>query len=182
SFACFIKQLDMFFKEKEVLIELSLLGSFYSPYWMSYDDVTIFIKGYCTELFCIIACSSKKKFEGVLLFKLDMTSLKSEDIKIFKGFDMSVKSWEDEEFDVISISKKLWKKLEDLEEAIFFLILVMMTWPGIASELGGYIHIRDRTLEDDHEGTNCALDIKQKEKGIAVRSVTDNENELNDWN
>nr|GEZ77249.1 cation/H+ exchanger, cation/H+ exchanger, CPA1 family [Tanacetum cinerariifolium] len=102
----------MFFKEKEVLIELSLLGSFYSPYWMSYDDVTIFIKGYCTELFCITACSSKKKFEGVLLFKLDMTSVKSEDIKIFKGFDMSVKSWEDEEFDVISITCSSKKKFE----------------------------------------------------------------------
>ncbi|GKB53085.1 cation/H+ exchanger, CPA1 family protein [Tanacetum coccineum] len=221
-FASFIIQLDMLFKDQEVLINLSLFGLFPSPCLFPYDDVTIFIKGYCTELFCIIVCSSEKTFEGVLLYKLDMTLLKSEDIEIFKRVDMSDKSWEDEEFnDFISMSMKLWKKLKDLEEAIFFVDLghdnLAYYRPGIASELGGYIHIRDRTynylysfhlktntvslssmpllvlptskvslwecrLEDDHEGTNCALDIKQEEKEIAVRSVTDNENELSDWN
>nr|GEX31315.1 cation/H+ exchanger, cation/H+ exchanger, CPA1 family [Tanacetum cinerariifolium] len=221
SFACFIIQLDMLFKKKEVLIKLSLFGLFPSPCSFPYDDMSIFIKGYCTELFCIIVCSSEKTFEGVLLYKLDMTSLKSEDMEIFKGLDMSDKSWEDEDFDVISMSMELWKDLEDLEEAIFFVDLghddLTYYRSGIASELGGYIHIRDRTynylysfhlktntvslssmpslvlptskvslwecrLEDDHKGTNCALDIKQEEKGIAVRSVTDDENELNDWN
>nr|GFA33987.1 hypothetical protein CTI12_AA004330 [Tanacetum cinerariifolium] len=38
-------------------------------------------------------------------------------------FDMSDKSWEDEEFDLISMSMELWKGLEDLEEAIFFVDL-----------------------------------------------------------
>ncbi|PWA34801.1 hypothetical protein CTI12_AA615670 [Artemisia annua] len=146
-FACFIIQLDILVKDKEVLIKLSLLGSYPTPSSVHCDDVTYFLKGYCTELFCIMVGFREKTLEAVHLFKLDMTSVKSEDMERFKGLDMSYKRWEEEDLDDIVMSMKLWKELVDLKDAIFFVDLgrdnLAYYRPGIASELGGYIYICD---------------------------------------
>jgi hypothetical protein len=89
----------------------------------------------------------EKTLEAAHLFKLDMTSVKSEDMERFKGLDMSYKRWEEEDLDDILMSMKLWKELVDLKDAIFFVDLgrdnLAYYRPGISSELGGYIYICD---------------------------------------
>ncbi|GKA13612.1 hypothetical protein Tco_0693258, partial [Tanacetum coccineum] len=147
-FACFIIQLDILVKDKEVLIKLSLLGSYPTPLWVHCDDVTYFLKGYSTELFCIMVGFREQTLEAAHLFKLDMTSVKSEDMERFKGLDMSCKRWEEDDLKDILMSMKLWKELVDLKDAIFFVDHGRdnLTYykPGMASELGGYIYICDR--------------------------------------
>ncbi|GJW88583.1 hypothetical protein Tco_0163923 [Tanacetum coccineum] len=167
SLNSFIIQLNILVEDKEVLIKLLLLGANPYPSWMHKPCTTYFLKGHDTELFCIM------------------------------------------------------EKMVDLKDAIFFVDLgrdnLAYYRPRIASELGGYIQIRDKTnnilysyhvkentisissmpslvpptsnvsvwegrLEDDHGGTMCTVDSKQEENQIEVRSVTDNETRLDEWN
>ncbi|GJZ35633.1 cation/H+ exchanger, CPA1 family protein [Tanacetum coccineum] len=150
SFACFIIQLDISVKDKEVLIKILLLGACPCHSTEHCDDLTIFIKGYRTELFCIKVTFFEKRLQAVYVFKLDMTSVKSEDMERFKGLDMSCKSWHDmvDSFNDILTSMGLWEQLFDLQDAIFFVDHGRdnLTYykPGMASELGGYIYICDR--------------------------------------
>ncbi|GJR94427.1 hypothetical protein Tco_0266601 [Tanacetum coccineum] len=149
SFGCFIIQLDILVKDKEVLIKFLLLGACPCHSTEHCDDLTIFIKGYRTELFCIKVTFFEKRLQAVYVFKLDMTSVKSNDMERFKGLDMSYKSWHDmvDRFGDILTSMRLWERLFALEDAIVFVDLgrdnLVYYRPGIASELGGYIHIRD---------------------------------------
>nr|GEU49536.1 cation/H+ exchanger, cation/H+ exchanger, CPA1 family [Tanacetum cinerariifolium] len=118
DFAHFVIQVDILVKDKDVLIKFLLLGS--DP------------------------CTSR-----VYLFKLDITSVKPEDMEKFKEVDMSCKSWHDlEDFSDVLASMYLWEQLFDLKDGIFFVDLTRDNLtcyiPGIVSEPGGYIHIRDR--------------------------------------
>ncbi|PWA90716.1 hypothetical protein CTI12_AA098050 [Artemisia annua] len=187
------------------------------------DTVTYFLKGRGTELLCINVGFCKKRIEAVYFFKLNMASVNSEDLERFKSLDMSCKTWDDMENmeAIFHNSMRLWEQLFDLKDAIFFVDLggdkLGYYRPGIASEMGGYIHIRDEIdkilysynvkentiflssmpslvlpttevslwecrLENDHGGAKCTLDSKQEENQIVVRSVTDDEIGLNEWN
>ncbi|PWA86318.1 hypothetical protein CTI12_AA140910 [Artemisia annua] len=170
AFACFIIQLDILVKDKEVLIKFLLLGAYPTPSWLRYDDVTYIMKGYRTELFCFKVAFYENRLEAVCFFKLDMASVKSKDMERFKGLDMSCKSWHDmvDRFDDILMSMGLWEQLFDLQDAIFFLDLgrdnLAYYRPGIASELGGYIHIRDKM-------DNILYSYNVKENAISLSSM-----------
>nr|GEX54823.1 cation/H+ exchanger, cation/H+ exchanger, CPA1 family [Tanacetum cinerariifolium] len=170
--------------------------------------LTNFLKGYGTKLFCIMVTFK------VRLYKLDMTSLKSEDVKRFNKVEVYTGSNDcDKVYALMDAytSLRLWVKLVDLKDAIFFVDLgrnnLAYYRPGIASELGGYIHIRDtnnvfysyhvkdRTfslsfmpslvLPTSHVSIwECRLedDSKQEENQIEVKSITDNEIGLDEWN
>ncbi|GKD08622.1 hypothetical protein Tco_1188307 [Tanacetum coccineum] len=73
SFACFIIQLDILVKDKEVLIKTLLFGAYPTPSWLRYDDVTYIMKGYRTELFCFKVAFYENRPEAVCFYKLDMT-------------------------------------------------------------------------------------------------------------
>ncbi|PWA65731.1 hypothetical protein CTI12_AA333360 [Artemisia annua] len=66
----------------------------------------------------------------------------------FKDLDMTGMDWKEvEDYTDLNMSKNMWEELVDLKEAIFFLDLASdraYYRPAVASELGGYIHIRDR--------------------------------------
>ncbi|GJY93411.1 cation/H+ exchanger, CPA1 family protein [Tanacetum coccineum] len=162
--------LDISVKDKEVLIKFLLLGAYPSPSWLRYDDVTYIMKGYRTELFCFKVAFYENRPEAVCFYKLDMTSVKSEDMERFKGIDMSCKSWHDmvDSFNDILTSMGLWEQLFDLQDAVFFLDLgrdnLAYYRPGIASELGGYIHIRDKM-------DNILYSYHVKENTISLSSM-----------
>nr|GEX91038.1 cation/H+ exchanger, cation/H+ exchanger, CPA1 family [Tanacetum cinerariifolium] len=145
----FVIQLDILVKDKEVLINLLLIGATPIPSWYRSSDSSFFLKGYCTELFCIMVCFYEQKLEGVYIFKLDMTRVTSEEMERFKGLDMSSKRWQEvEDWTDVFMSQEIWEPLVDLKEAIFFVDLavdyLVYYRPAVASELGGYIHIRDK--------------------------------------
>ncbi|GKD52651.1 hypothetical protein Tco_1281627 [Tanacetum coccineum] len=164
-FSCFIIKFDILAKAKEVKIELSLLGSFPTPSWVHCDEVTYFLKGYCSDLFIVMVGFHHKIVEAVHLIRLNMTSVTLDDMDRFKGLDMRFKRWEEEDLDDMSMSMELWEGLVDLKDAIFFVDLVRDSMayyrPGIASELGGYIHIRDKV-------DNILYSYHVKEKTISL--------------
>ncbi|GKB18435.1 hypothetical protein Tco_0852358 [Tanacetum coccineum] len=95
----------------------------------------------------------EERLEAVHLFKLDMASIKTEEMERFKGFDMSCHRWEEwkeskDLWDLIMNSHDKWERLIDFKDALFFVDLardcLAYYRPAISSELGGYIHIRDR--------------------------------------
>ena len=149
SFATFVIQLDIVVKKKEVLINLLLLGAKPFPTYNCCTDWTSFLKGSCTELFCITVAFIEGKPGGVYFFKLDMTSLKSEERERFRDLDMTSMDWK--EVDVgdstfRNLSRIIWEEMVDLKDAVFFVDLSdhsVYYKPEIASDLGGYIHIRD---------------------------------------
>ncbi|PWA81719.1 hypothetical protein CTI12_AA185170 [Artemisia annua] len=146
SVGTFVIQIDILVKDKEVLIKLLLLGYTPIPSWYSGTYKSIFLKGYCTELFCILVCFGEETLEGVYIFRLDMASVTSEEMQRFKGLDMSCKRWQEEDWTDLEMSQNMWEELVDLKEAIFFVDLTLDCLvyyrPAIAFELGGYIHIR----------------------------------------
>nr|GEZ38300.1 cation/H+ exchanger, cation/H+ exchanger, CPA1 family [Tanacetum cinerariifolium] len=149
SFADFVIQVKIVVKEKEVLIKLLLLGASPFPSSNLCSDLTSFLKGSCKELFYIIVGFNEGRLEGVYLFKLDMTTLKSEEIERFKNLDMSSMMWHEvEDLEDLDTSKDMWEELIDLKDTIYFVDLTrdhaVYYKPETASDLGGYIHIRDR--------------------------------------
>ncbi|PWA43761.1 hypothetical protein CTI12_AA514830 [Artemisia annua] len=145
-----------------------------------------------------------------------MASVKSEELERFKGLDMSCKRWQEvEDLADVFMSQKMWEELVDFKEAIFFVDIALdhlvYYRPAIASELGGYIlirddmgkilysyHVKDNTislssmpslvlptsnvLENDHGVAKCPVESRQEEDQIAIRSVTHNEVGLNEFN
>ncbi|PWA38596.1 hypothetical protein CTI12_AA579910 [Artemisia annua] len=144
----YVIQLDILVKDREVLIKLLLLGFTPFPSWNRCHELHYFLKGHCTELFCIIVGFYEQTLQGVYFFKLDMASVKSEELERFKGLDMSCKRWQEvEDLADVFMSQKMWEELVDFKEAIFFVDIALdhlvYYRPAIASELGGYILIRD---------------------------------------
>nr|GEY79354.1 cation/H+ exchanger, cation/H+ exchanger, CPA1 family [Tanacetum cinerariifolium] len=90
----------------------------------------------------------RKTVEAAHLIRLNMTSVTLDDMERFKGLDMRFKRWKEQNLDDVEISMELWEQFFDLKDAIFFVDLVRdgMAYyrPGIDSELGGYIYIRDK--------------------------------------
>ncbi|GKA37864.1 cation/H+ exchanger, CPA1 family protein, partial [Tanacetum coccineum] len=189
----------MVVKQKEVVITLMLFGECPPhPSYPSYrcwcgGDIKFYLKGSCAELYYIIYYENKSMNTpaDVYLYKLDMTSIK-------------------------------WEEMDDLKDANLFLDLSRDQSVSysrvIASELGGYIHIRgkmgktiysyhvkDKTvslfsipspilptshmsiwecrLEDDHEKAKCTLDSKvgaENKCEILLRSDTNDRVEYNE--
>ncbi|GJT47632.1 hypothetical protein Tco_0973789 [Tanacetum coccineum] len=142
-------QVNIVDKGEEVLIKLLLLGP--SPFPSSYIgcDRTHFLKGSCTELFYITVAFLEGSLLGAYCFKLDMTSLRSEDIERFKDFDMTGKDVKEEvDYSDLEMSRKMWEGMVDLKDAMFFMDLAgdrsVYYRPAIASEVGGNIYIRDK--------------------------------------
>ncbi|PWA84433.1 hypothetical protein CTI12_AA157140 [Artemisia annua] len=141
SYGKFVIQLDILVRAKEVLIKLLLLSTTPTSFWNRCTDLSYYLKGFYEQ-----------RLEGVHFFKLDMASVKTEVMERFKGFDMSCKRWEEweecEDLSDLIMSGDMWEGLIDLKDAIFFLDLardcLVYYRPAISSELGGYIHIRDR--------------------------------------
>ena len=151
---CIVIQLNILVKEKEVVIKFMPLGEYPSHSLTFCDTVTYFLKGHGTELFCINVGFCKKRIEAVYFFKLNMASVKSEDmVERFKSLDMSCERWDGVEnmAAIFHNSMRLWEQLFDLKDAIFFVDLggdkLAYYRPGIASEMGGYIHIRDEIYD-----------------------------------
>ncbi|KAJ0958429.1 hypothetical protein HanPSC8_Chr01g0038881 [Helianthus annuus] len=139
--------LDIVVKDKGIVISLLpclKLPAFYEYRYM-YDcpNSVVFLKGCCTELFCIKLGLNKRghvekqSFGGVCVFKLDMTN-------------------------------KRWEQVEDLNDATFFLDLAhdcsAFYSPTIASELGGYVHFLDKSAK-----VTYSFDFKNKT--IALSSM-----------
>ncbi|PWA39502.1 hypothetical protein CTI12_AA572200 [Artemisia annua] len=165
SFAGLVILIDIAVKDKEVLIKLVLLGA--SPFSSSikYSERTFILKGSCTDLFLIELGFNKETLERVHLFRLDMTSVKSEEMERFTDLDMTSKNWKElEDYTDFDMSFDIWEEMVDLNDAIFFVDLArdnsVYYKPEIASkclcvyvfyiihifqQLGGYIHIRDRS-------------------------------------
>ncbi|GJU80776.1 hypothetical protein Tco_1283141 [Tanacetum coccineum] len=143
----FLRLLDMVVRENEVLIKLLLLGIEPSPSFNHCTHLYSSPKGSCTELFYIRVGFYEGRLEGVYLFKLDMTSVKSEEMERFKDLDMSNTTWEEVENYELFMSGKMWEEVVDLKDAMFYVNLAcdhsVYYRPAITSELGGYIHIRD---------------------------------------
>nr|GEW67660.1 hypothetical protein [Tanacetum cinerariifolium] len=159
------------------------------PRWILYPGVNIFLKGSCTDLFCI-AIGYEDETMGTVsdmyLFKLNMAGM-------------------------------MWEEMKDLKDAIFFINICsgevsMIYRQEIASEFGGYIHILNkigtviysyninyRTLSISSMQTSlvsalvmleCRLegdhhaDFEQQEderdNGILVSSVEDHASQTND--
>ncbi|GJY04405.1 hypothetical protein Tco_0370345 [Tanacetum coccineum] len=141
SFAYLAIQIDIVVNDKEVLITLLLLGA--TPFSSNNSKSTTFIlKGLCTDLFFIELGFNKETLERVNLFRLDMTSVKSEEIEKFKDLDMTSKDWKEvEDYSDLDTSQEMWEELVDLNDAIFFVDLArnnsVYYKPEIASELGG---------------------------------------------
>ncbi|XP_071719886.1 uncharacterized protein [Rutidosis leptorrhynchoides] len=130
-------------KPYEEVIQLSLFGTIPCHSLSSYRDGFItLLKGSGTDLFYIFVAFSdyaKKTLGKVYLFKWVMTSTVWKELK-----DRVRASYE--------MKRIMWKQMVDLKDAVFFVDLascdnssVFYYKHAIASELGGYIHIRDDT-------------------------------------
>ncbi|GKC08935.1 hypothetical protein Tco_1000545 [Tanacetum coccineum] len=91
------------------------------PRWILFPGVNIFLKGSCTDLFCIAIGyedETMRTVSDMYLFKLNMASMR-------------------------------WEEMKDLKDAIFFINIFsgevsMIYRQEIASEFGGYIHILNK--------------------------------------
>ncbi|XP_071736407.1 uncharacterized protein [Rutidosis leptorrhynchoides] len=119
--------------------------------YSSYDDDT-FIRGYGNDLFCVRVSYHEitKKIVDVCLFRLDTGSIKSEELECLKKWDLSgmtMDEVENEDHDDLDITRVMWEEINDLKDAFFYLDLgrngSIYYNPAVASELGGYIHIRN---------------------------------------
>ncbi|GJV57874.1 hypothetical protein Tco_1458879 [Tanacetum coccineum] len=111
-----------------------------------------YLHGSCTELFAIKVFLEEetKKTQNtpvaVFLFKLDMTSIKWEELERLKDWEIINENFV--ELDVEDIFKydRLWEEIDDLKDGIFCLDLArdhLLSFSRVtASELGGFIHIR----------------------------------------
>ncbi|XP_071719699.1 uncharacterized protein [Rutidosis leptorrhynchoides] len=138
----------------EVMIQLLMFGA--CPWsdsfcYSSYDKDT-FIRGYGKDLFSIEVSYHEitKKIVDVCLFRLDTSSVKSEELECLKKWDLSgmtMDEVENEDRGALDITQVMWEEINDLKDAFFYLDLgrnVSVYYnPAVASELGGYIHIRD---------------------------------------
>ncbi|XP_071716342.1 uncharacterized protein [Rutidosis leptorrhynchoides] len=150
-------------KGGDVIIQLVMFGV--CPYSESNRERhDLFIKGYDTELFCVNVYYlwKTKKIADVPLFRLDIGSIKSEELECLKKWDVSDKKWDIieevdfEELRDLGITLNMWEEMKDLKDGIFYADLgrdgSIYYNPTVGSELGGggYIHIRDRMEEILH--------------------------------
>ncbi|KAL6586477.1 hypothetical protein OROMI_001465 [Orobanche minor] len=129
-------QVDIVVKDREV-IRLQLFGTCPFPTYNECSGLICFLKGSCTELFFVIVAFNeltKKTLGNVYLFKWVMPTLrwkemKEKDLKNFK------------------LTRTMWEEMADLKNAVFFVDLFcnysIFYHHAIASELEGYVHIRD---------------------------------------
>ncbi|PWA45640.1 hypothetical protein CTI12_AA515810 [Artemisia annua] len=156
SLAKYVIHVDIVIRDKEVVIKLRLSGGCpIHSYLLTDSNYQIkYLKGYRSELFYLTVDfneETKKTIGAVVLFKLDMASIiKCE--KLLEGHNWDMTNWTPGEVtdeyieDLIDITDMMWEELLDLNDAIFCVDLVrdhsVFYFPGIASEFGGYVHIR----------------------------------------
>ncbi|GJU54601.1 hypothetical protein Tco_1228315 [Tanacetum coccineum] len=130
----FVIQVEIVVKGKAVVIRLRLIGKC-PKFPDSYDDfirVHRFLTGSSSELFHIIVGfgATDDKVGAVYLFKLDMNR-----IEFVNDMDYS-------------LACEIFEEMEDLKDTRFFVNgdpnCSVFYSPVISSELGGYIHIRDK--------------------------------------
>nr|XP_043612165.1 uncharacterized protein LOC122583854 [Erigeron canadensis] len=80
-----------------------------------------------------------------------MTSIKWEELECLKSWDMTglvLEELELEDFKDFEVTTEMWEEMRDLKDALFFVDLdrdrSIFYNPAVASELGGYIHIRGK--------------------------------------
>lgn len=132
----------------------------HSPYNQCSSGIT-FLNGSNTNLFFIeirFNEETKKTIGIVTLSKLDVTSINWEEIEGLKDWDMTdfgpemwLKMMKKEFKDLckdLDNSCQMWEQMLSLKDAIFCVDLAcdcsVFYGPEITSELGGYIHIRDK--------------------------------------
>ncbi|GKB00564.1 hypothetical protein Tco_0828557 [Tanacetum coccineum] len=169
TLADFVIHLDIVVKYKEVVINLMLFSTCpFDPYCCGGDIQ--YLKGSSTELFYIEISfdeetnNIEKKPVNVYLYKSDMTCINWQERECLKYWDVShINISEDgntesvhpdmiseieEKYDSkkLDMSCEVWKVIDDLKDAIFFMDVAhdyLVSYSRVvASELGGYIHIR----------------------------------------
>nr|GEV45711.1 hypothetical protein CTI12_AA382280 [Tanacetum cinerariifolium] len=89
---------------------------------------------------------TKKTPADVYLFKIDMASIKWDELQGLKHWEIINDNFEELDLEDMFKIDKLWEKMDDLKDGIFYLDLArdhsVSYSRVIASELGGYIHIR----------------------------------------
>ncbi|GJV44065.1 hypothetical protein Tco_1428601 [Tanacetum coccineum] len=156
SFASLVIHIDIKVTDKEVAITLMMFGPYprpsqcpAKPSYRCCGDSVEYLKRYCTELFCIIVYfkeETKKTPADVYLFKIDMASIKWDELQGLKDWEIINDNFEELDLEDMFKIDKLWEEMDDLKDGIFCLDLArdhsVSYSRVIASELGGYIHIR----------------------------------------
>nr|XP_043610000.1 uncharacterized protein LOC122581785 [Erigeron canadensis] len=150
-------QVDIVVKDSEVLIKLLFFGTNPSLSFFRCKHWIHFLKGSGSELFYIAVGfldENKKTPDDVLLFRLDLTRINWEEMEGLKYWDMTGLTYDDldnfgiDDFQYLQIAKSMWDKVQDLKVANFFVNLgrdnSISYSPAIASEFGGFVHIRDK--------------------------------------
>ncbi|XP_071703630.1 uncharacterized protein [Rutidosis leptorrhynchoides] len=123
-----VLQVEIVVKEGKVMIKLPRFGEGPETYCRRYGKRFDLVKGYGKELFYIKVSYLKntKKIEEVSLFSLDTTGIDLEELE--------------------GITQEMWEQVTDLKDSVFYADLgpdgSVFYNPAVASELGGYIHIR----------------------------------------
>ncbi|PWA69320.1 hypothetical protein CTI12_AA299450 [Artemisia annua] len=132
SFTNLVIQVDIRVGQKEVVIILMLFGACplpsYSSYRCSGGDLKFYLKGSCAELFYIIYYENKslKTSADVCLFKLDVTSIKWDELEGLKDWDISdlrFDDWVYDDYPDFHKSHQIWEEIDDLKDANLFLDL-----------------------------------------------------------
>ncbi|GKA26112.1 hypothetical protein Tco_0712221, partial [Tanacetum coccineum] len=156
TFLELVIHIDIKVTNKDVAITLMIFGTYPLPSNESWPNQSggemNYLHGSCTELFAIKVFLEEetKKTQNtpvaVFLFKLDMTSIKWEELERLKDWEIINENFV--ELDVEDIFKydRLWEEIDDLKDGIFCLDLArdhLLSFSRVtASELGGFIHIR----------------------------------------
>ncbi|PWA59168.1 hypothetical protein CTI12_AA382280 [Artemisia annua] len=156
SFTSLVIHIDIMITDKKVAITLMMFGPcpFPSqcpgkPSYRCCGALVQYLKGYCTELFCIIIYfeeETKKTPANVYLFKIDMACIKWDGLEGLKDWEIINDNFEELDLEDMLKSNDLWEEMDDLKDGIFCLDLAcdhsVSYSRVISSELGGYIHIR----------------------------------------
>ncbi|XP_071686338.1 uncharacterized protein [Rutidosis leptorrhynchoides] len=150
-----VVRVEIVAKNRRVKIQLLMFGGFPS---FDPDRCLVrkaFIKGYNTELFCVsVGVDEKTKEIGdVYLFRLDTSIIKWEELECkLKKWDLNskiVEKVEDDDLRDLQITRVMWEEINELNDAVFYVDLgrdrSIFYNPVVASELRGYIQIRDET-------------------------------------
>ncbi|PWA77277.1 hypothetical protein CTI12_AA225440 [Artemisia annua] len=155
SFTSLVIRIDIMVTDKEVAITLMMFGPYplsSNPSYRIGGDFLEYLIGSCTELFGITICleeETKKTHNtpvDVNVFKLDMTSIKWEEFEGLRDWEIINDNFEELDLEDIFKIQDLWEEMDDLKDSILCVDLAhdhsVSYSRVIASELGGYIHIR----------------------------------------